>query len=52
MFCEIRIDKYGSPNRYKRKGEWNKSYGEKNRGPTYVPKFVILRLKKDHIRSI
>ena len=31
---KIGVDKYESPNRYKKKDEWNESCGEKNRGPT------------------
>ena len=42
--CETGVDKCGSPNRYKRKDEWNESYGEKNRGPAYVSRFVTPRV--------
>ena len=44
MFCETGVDKCGSLNRYKRKDEWNESYGEKNRGPAYMSRFVTLAL--------
>ena len=42
MFCKIKVNKYKSPSRYKRKDEWNESYREKNRGPAYVSRFVTL----------
>ena len=40
MFVKTGVNKCGSPNRYKRKDEWNESCGEKNRGPAYVSRFV------------
>ena len=44
MCFETGVDKYGSLSRYKRKDEWNESYGEKNRGPAYMSRFVTLAL--------
>ena len=42
MFCDTGVVKCGSSNRYKGKINRNESYREKNRGPAYVPRFVIL----------